>query len=1103
MFLGILLSALLTFSNLFLSLTEATHADCGDYDHECIDVNCDVCTDCGDQDVCLNSENHVASAVVGSSCSSSVGGHKTLQAACTHQYRQTTVKEATCTQAGQKAYVCTKCGTWQPGAPVTTIKALGHNMQRVVTKKETCGTDGTYVTKCTRCGAGSSSGNGTIPKTNNHKWTVTGTTNPTCTVNGKKNYKCSVCGQTKSETLAKLGHNMQKVTTKQPTCGATGTYITKCSRCGTGDPNGNGSIPATGNHTYNITAATCTTARKCNTCGYVVQNALGHNMQRVTTKQPTCGATGTYVTKCSRCGAGDPNGNGSIPATGNHTYNIAAATCTTARKCNTCGYVVQNALGHNMQRVTTKQPTCGATGTYVTKCSRCGAGDPNGNGSIPATGNHAYNVSAATCTIAKKCNTCGYVAQQALGHYYQLEVTKQPTCGEQGIYVQKCAICHAVLPESEGYIPAVGNHNWVLTSTVPVTCTTDGKKIYTCSGCGQTMYETIEKLNHDYHVVKIHDATCGDQGVYATQCSHCEHIVENSIGYIPPTGNHDWVLSSSTEATCTEDGVKTYNCSVCGQVYIETIPKSGHDWGIPNIDKYPTLYESGQSTYTCRRCSCTETRETLINIKATYVAEGNESRVENYSIGTQKLLNWRPVAPEGKRFVGWSVVSDQEVFTSKNTIGEVLGDITLELENSLRLDAVWCDSDYIPNYLEESIVVYSDIQRLHIFYMTKEDILATTKYFPDYTVGQMLEKYWDILPTEGMRRCMYYHDMDSSIFDLMFTELRAFLANSDPENHRGLIVRVSDMPLDYSFEYCDSNWVALPTYGFAGPYVVSSFMHEAVSEMNPTIVLEDITNFEGNYGVRQGYFENSVAFLESMVDNKTLEGLDINEMSLAEIILDLLTGGYETAVTGAEVAISLDDIGRSDFDEYIKEGICGPSAAITLRMYLRGIRYVSEDMAVREMKEYFENTDNIFVWATRFFENPLTLECYDTEGNGGGELWYALRTYFAQYGIEASTDNIFNRQEDLDNIKNMLRDGKPVILGVPKGITIGAYRDNGRYDESINSHYVLIMGVYESEHNTYLEIYSHGKKQYLDWNEILAVNHGLFADLCISYLVVD
>ena len=599
----------------------------------------------------------------------SSNGNGAIPATGKHTYN---VSAATCTTAKK----CTVCG-------YVAQAALGHNMVQVTTKEPTCGANGTYETKCSRCGAASSNGNGAIPATGKHTYNIseaTCTTAKKCTVCGyvaqtalghnwnrsaatctadKKCTRCGTVGEkatghtynvtaatcttakkcTKCGTVAQaaLGHNMVQVTTKEPTCGTNGTYETKCSRCGAASPNGNGAIPATGKHTYNVSAATCTTARKCKDCGYVVQAALGHNMVQVTTKEPTCGTNGTYETRCSRCGAASPNGNGAIPATGKHTYNVTAANCTAAKKCTVCGYVAQAAFGHDYQQVVTKEPTCGENGTYETKCSRCGAGSPNGNGFIPATGKHSYNVASATCTTAKKCKICGHVAQAALGHDYQQVVTKEPTCGENGTYESICSRCGAGSPNGNGFIPATGKHTYNVSSancvtarkctecgyvaqnalghdwnTNEATCTTDKK----CKRCGTVEEKatghsfnvdaatcTVAKkckncglieqkaLGHDYHQVVTKKPTCGKDGTYETKCLRCGAGSPNGNGFIPATGEHTYNV---TEATCTT----AKECTTCGHVEQKAL---GHDCEWIVTDE-PSCLGAGKAISVCKIC---------------------------------------------------------------------------------------------------------------------------------------------------------------------------------------------------------------------------------------------------------------------------------------------------------------------------------------------------------------------------------------------------------------------------------------------------------------------------------------------------------------------
>lgn len=101
---------------------------------------------------------------------------------------------------------------------------------------------------------------------------------PTCTANGEEVRTCS-CGAKESRTVNALGHNWSAWTqTKAPTCGAEGAEARSCSRCGVSESR---SVPATGAHSWNEVAPTCTEAgsKTCSVCGKTESGAaaLGHD----------------------------------------------------------------------------------------------------------------------------------------------------------------------------------------------------------------------------------------------------------------------------------------------------------------------------------------------------------------------------------------------------------------------------------------------------------------------------------------------------------------------------------------------------------------------------------------------------------------------------------------------------------------------------------------------------------------------------------------------------------------------------------------------------------------------------------------------------------
>ena len=223
---------------------------------------------------------------------------------------------------------------------------------------------------------------------------------PTCAATGYRNYTCSKCGHTKnSATLAKvpnhtwnrsaancttpkkcttcgtvgqsaLGHACEWVTVKQPTCGETGYRNYKCTRSGCGAVLNSATLDKVPNHSWNVSAATCTVAKTCTICKTTAQSATGHSYTWVTMKQPTCTETGYRNYKCTKSGCTSVLNSATIDKIP-HSWDRSAATCTADKKCKTCGTVGQKALGHAYTWVVMKQPTCTETGYRNKTCSRC------------------------------------------------------------------------------------------------------------------------------------------------------------------------------------------------------------------------------------------------------------------------------------------------------------------------------------------------------------------------------------------------------------------------------------------------------------------------------------------------------------------------------------------------------------------------------------------------------------------------------------------------------------------------------------------------------------------------------------------------------------
>jgi hypothetical protein len=102
------------------------------------------------------------------------------------------------------------------------------------------------------------------------------------------------------------------------------------------------------------------------------------------------------------------------------------------------------------------------------------------------------------------------------------------------------------------------------------TCNTFGVKTFTCSECGETTTESINKdpNNHENKATTSQqDPTCGVYGEYEKwSCSACGQ--SGGGGPIPATGNHNYTVFQSATST-----THTYKCANC-----DATETTNHSW---------------------------------------------------------------------------------------------------------------------------------------------------------------------------------------------------------------------------------------------------------------------------------------------------------------------------------------------------------------------------------------------------------------------------------------------------------------------------------------------------------------------------------------------
>ena len=288
------------------------------------------------------------------------------------------------------------------------------------------------------------------------------------------------------------------------------------------------------------------------------------------------------------------------------------------------------ALGHDWKdngdgTATCQRDGCGETHTHIWK----------------KTG-----TTAATCTDTGKteytCTVCGQTKNtilKALGHKYETVSTDDATCTTPKTVHKECTRCHDKKDETSG--EALG-HNWRTSSdknsktcircktthihtwdegkySVEPTCKDAGKKLFTCTDCGDTKTVAVKSLGHDYQLVRTDPATCTTPAINHYTCSRCEDKVDQEDKDHPALGHdwkknddgtvtcqrcgqtheHKWNTEVISKVSCTTDGVTRHTCSICGDTYDDVV-KGGHKW---------TYKKTGTNTSVCLCTVCGKTKE--------------------------------------------------------------------------------------------------------------------------------------------------------------------------------------------------------------------------------------------------------------------------------------------------------------------------------------------------------------------------------------------------------------------------------------------------------------------------------------------------------------
>ena len=225
----------------------------------------------------------------------------------THTYAETVVRAATCTEAGEKKFVCV-CGDGY----TSPVPALGHDFSGDGTTvvKPTCTEAGYTAHACKRDGCGFTE-KADVVKAAGHDYKTTSKA-ATCTEDGYIDRECSACGdKLQREVVNHKGHDYKEVsgTRVEATCHSEGSYKEKCGACGDEKT--------------------------------VTVDKTAHNVVEVIVSNPTCTENGHKHGECQNDGCNYTTADGVVPALGhdwgNETEKASPdGTTYTEKECNRC-----------------------------------------------------------------------------------------------------------------------------------------------------------------------------------------------------------------------------------------------------------------------------------------------------------------------------------------------------------------------------------------------------------------------------------------------------------------------------------------------------------------------------------------------------------------------------------------------------------------------------------------------------------------------------------------------------------------------------------------------------------------------------------------------
>ena len=476
------------------------------------------------------------------------------------EYEWVETLSAACTEPGVSSFQCKFCGTV---SETREIPALGHDfIPDTVVTPPTCTEDGESASVCARCGCAEPETARPIPATG-HDFADEAVITPASTCNeaeadlcGLKEQKCVFCGETRSVNYY-LPHEVEQEI-RPATCTEPGCERSYCPVCGV---------------EFSRTVTETTDP----------ENHPEESVEAIEDPVHTCYQSGLMTYRCADCGKTvreevlEPAAHGSI-ADAEGRLTVRSENLSIAPACERggddtliCALCLERtgnevavetrhipATGHDWKfDAMTRTPTCRETGInrYACRNSGCIAAYEV---ELPKLENHPADVTHVTTPRYGVAGIDKYECPICAITWYEIVEAAEDELRAEGVITYTCAFCETTFTAT---ISDDDRDAGAMTVTKDATCTGSGEVTFTCPACGAAETVTVEAMGHNY-ICEYTAPTCVFDGVNRYVCSRCGDSYTEPV---PPLGHHYETVVISA-ATPERNGKRADICTVCGDM---------------------------------------------------------------------------------------------------------------------------------------------------------------------------------------------------------------------------------------------------------------------------------------------------------------------------------------------------------------------------------------------------------------------------------------------------------------------------------------------------------------------------------------------------------